>query len=370
MAKPAGMARRRVIPPLVLALALACLAPAAAASTYTVGSEQTLVTAQQRTAAQLKWWPDGPMGVQKTLTGYVFNSPNGPDAARSTGTLDNPIATGVTPRIQVAGARDLQDLGYASGGPLYEVRTNGSELLFLHLERYPTGDPKVWYGSVGLARSTDDGRSWRFLGEILTSELSYSQYRAAPPCGDVSPATFGQYVIRDVGGVNYFYAYDADVAPGPGCQIRMAVARAPVSEVVAASKRNTVSPWFKYYDGGWTQPGLGGASTDIWTGPQRTFAVSYNAAIDRYLMVMSSLETDGRYSLEVSESVDGIAWSTPTTLFADTRELYAPTIVGTGRSPATSGASFYVYYTSSALSPLGGFRWDDGSLRRRLISVR
>jgi hypothetical protein len=136
------MARHTVTALLAAVLVACALVPAtAAAATYTVGPEELVISAQQRANLGLKWWPDGPMGVEKTLAGYVFHSPDGPDVARASGSLANPVANGVTPRIQVAGARDLQDLGYASGGPLYQVRTNGSELLFLHLERYPTGDP-------------------------------------------------------------------------------------------------------------------------------------------------------------------------------------------------------------------------------------
>ena len=44
--------------------------------------------------------------------------------------------------------------------------------MFVHAERYPSGDVKVFYGSIGLALSENDGRTWRFLGEIFRPDLS------------------------------------------------------------------------------------------------------------------------------------------------------------------------------------------------------
>jgi hypothetical protein len=43
----------------------------------------------------------------------------------------------------------------------------------------------------------------------------------------------------------------------------VAVVRAKVDDVVAAARQHKVTPWFKYYNGGWTEPGLGGNYTRL-----------------------------------------------------------------------------------------------------------
>ena len=47
-------------------------------------------------------------------------------------------------------------------------------------------------------------------------------------------------------------------ATGPGQQV--AVARAPVADVVSFARQRKVAPWFKYYQGAWKQPALGGGT--------------------------------------------------------------------------------------------------------------
>jgi hypothetical protein len=56
-----------------LIVVAAALAPApAGAATYTTGAAETLVTPAERQALGLRWWPDGPMGVERDDLGYTF----------------------------------------------------------------------------------------------------------------------------------------------------------------------------------------------------------------------------------------------------------------------------------------------------------
>jgi hypothetical protein len=343
-------------------------APAAGTS-FITGLESTLVTAGQRKTLDLRYWPDGPMGVEKTRSGYLFHSPNGPNVARTKGRLDDPLRFGVTPNIEVEGARALTDVGYASGGPIYRDRSSGMRLMFVHAERFPNPlYPQRFYATVGLARSYDRGRSWRFLGEVFSPRLTYAAFKAGSPCGPRAGSSFGQFVVRRVAGVRYFYIYGPDQQAGTECPTNFAVARAPVSQVLAAAANGTVTRWSKYYNGTWVEPGLGGRSSDLWQGQLRSFAIAHNRALDRDLIVMARQVDDRRFSMVISESADGLSWSQPTTLFTVSGEIYAPTIVGRG-NPRVTGRRFFVYYTNSLLEPSGGFRWDDGALRRRQLSV-
>jgi hypothetical protein len=390
---------RRALPLGLMAVVagLALLPSAADASTVTAQSEQNLVTAAERRAVgvELNAWPDTPMGVEKTGTGgaaYTFYAANTNqhgrgDIARTVGALNDPIAAGVEPNLVVQGAREqIPDLGYAGGGPTYDASYQGLpfKLMFVHLEQYPDGIPAHGiYGSIGLAKSTDGGHTWQFLGQIFQEDRGYDQFADQESnglfCGDNSNTAVGvgEYVIRSEGGVDYFYIYSPDwpasCEPGQGTGATFAAARAPVSDVVAAAAGGGVSPWSKYDDPAWDQPALGGQSSDVLGGGEghfRSFSVSYNSYVDRYIMLQSVLTGSSlQQGVSFRDSCDGVHWSAPTTIFTEMGEIYDPSIIGIGADPRTTDHNFYVYYSHSLDAVLGGDRWQDGSLRRRPLSI-
>jgi hypothetical protein len=343
------------------------LVPPAVAATAS-GPEEVVLTADQRDAVGLDRWPDGPMGVDKSPGGYTFYGPNSGDIGRAQGALDNPAIADVSPSIAVQGAKQLKDVNYASGGPIFDAG-GGMQLMFVHLERRPPGSDHSWYASVGLAKSTDDGHTWTFLGEILKHNLRYSAFKRSHPCGAVAEASFGQYVIRSVGNASYLYIYSPDTQSN--CNGNIAVARAPVSTVVQAARRGVVSPWTKYRNGAWSEPGLGGRSSDVAPSrARRSFAIAYSSYLDRYILAMAKIVSPGVYGLEISTSTDGIHWTDPQVLFTAPAEIYAPTIVGTGSDPRIVDQQFYVYYSYSPhAATFAGYRWSDASLRRRMITI-
>jgi hypothetical protein len=351
---------------------------------YAVSPERTVVPANERHGAGLSFWPDGPLGVERSGSGLLFEGPNHGNIARTTGPLTDPAAS-ATPTIRVRGVTEaLPDTGYAAGGPIYQDPSSGMRLMFIHIERYPTGNPRGGsYASIGLARSTDGGKSWSFLGQIFTQNLTYDQFKSDPGrCGTdtesrqygVVNTSFGQYVIRTEGGVPYFYIYGSDTqAPPAGsdvpCPVSFAVARAPVSQVVSAAARGTVSGWSKYFDGSWDEPGLGGRSTDVWPGTRLlSFDVAYDSYLHEYVLVMPGVIDRNRFSLDLSVSRDGVSWSIPRPLFEQRGEIYAPTIVGFGPDPSVAGRSAYIYYTSSPRYLSLGTRWIDGRLQARVLA--
>jgi hypothetical protein len=348
-----------------IALSLTLASPAVALTT--AGKEEVVMTPSERASVGLGAWPDGPMGIQRSRAGYSFYGANSANVARTGGTLDHPAGSEVSSRIQVEGAKRLADVRYASGGPIYDAG-GGMKLMFIHLERSLAGTSKSWYGSIGLAKSTDGGRSWSFLGEIFKHNLSYSTYKRSRPCGDVAEASFGQYVLRSSGGTNYFYSYSPDTQRN--CDVTFAVARAPVAAVIQRARHGGVSRWSKHYNGTWRQPALGGRSSNVAppNSPRRSFAMAYDADRKRYVLAMTRLFTWGVFGLEISHSTDGVNWTSPQVVFTTVGEVYAPTIVGTGPDPAVATKSFYVYYSYSPQGGLGGYRWSDASLRRRLLS--
>lgn len=123
----------------------------------------------------------------------------------------------------------------------------------------PFGD-SLHYDAIGYAVSTNHGKTWTIKSQVITSP--YSTLRgdtAAFPnqtyyYGDGDPRLFvgtasgyfyvyyGSRVVDKSGGWKAFYAH---------------VARAPIADKMAPGS------WRKWYDGTWTQPGLGGRESNM-----------------------------------------------------------------------------------------------------------
>jgi len=132
---------------------------------------------------------------------------------------------------------------------LSHVEWSGNTLLgWVHAE---TGDrPGQGLWSMSLVSSEDEGRSWQRLGQIITGTDQWTQ-------GKVTGE--GDCTVVD-GEDGYYYAY---------CLRRRGnatiVARAPV-------KSPGPGNWKKYFNGSWSQPGLGGDSTPLAKGVGNTVA--------------------------------------------------------------------------------------------------
>jgi hypothetical protein len=168
-------------------------------------------------------------------------------------------------------------------------------LAFIHVE-HPTVKDNAYYtgrGRVGLAWSADFGEHFTYLGDIIIPYGDTIDYNveAAP------------YIIKD----GYFYVYYKD----PCSNGNMAVARAPVADVLAAARAGTVTPWKKYRDGAWNSDGLGGACTaiSVWGGITHTDAV-YSSYTNKYYLLISKGNYGGETSwIKLHESTDGITWT-------------------------------------------------------------
>ena len=326
----------------------------------TFGAEELIISRAQLEAVGLKWWPDGVMGVlPTTISGqYEFFAANSSNIGQATGTLDHPIIGSVTPAIVIGGMKHAYQ--YAAGGPVYIDQATQTRLLFYHAEIWPGGDYHNYYAVIGMARSTDAGRSWTDLGEIIRPNMP------------IGVATRGVEIFSGSYTVNgdYFYVYFEDfLASGQvNC---LAVARARVSDVLAAAINSAdVVGWNKFYNGSWGEPALGGKSSSLELGNPSCYwgDVSYNDYIQRYLLVCASYADPGIYTLQLSESQDGLNWS-PRQVVAETTttdELCDPTLVGLGADSRKSSNQLYVYYTRSVAG--GWNRWSDANLMRRLIS--
>lgn len=339
-----------------------------------VANRETIVQAATRKASGLPAWPDGSIGVLRTGSTYVFFGPNGHPGggrgsatiARSVGTLDNPVARMVQPNITVQNLKDHYD--YVNGGHVYSDPTTGMLLMFYHAEKWPQGYSQVIYGLYGMAKSTDGGETWTDLGEIVTPQMPYQDQIPAGvnPSSLAVPMPGAPYVVAG----NYFYVYFKDRASSSSPTTWLAVARAPVAQVVQAALHNdTVVDWSKYYDGNWNEPGLGGRASSLEVGnPQaRWYDVSYNDYLHEYLMITSASSSATDTELYQVDSPDGLNWGARHVVEEDFGSNFYPTIVGLGNDTRITGSQFYVYY---ARSNIGYAAWDDATLVRRLVSCQ
>jgi hypothetical protein len=329
-------------------------------------------------------WPDTPMGIIKTATGYEFFGSDGGQHLRqmwqghwvgnnkwgsvvtTVGTLDDPLGSGdpqdvtVSPNPDAGVNANYPSYGYMGGGPVYQVPAGmpgaGNLLATYHAE-LPVD---ALYAALGLAASSDNGLTWTDLGEIIRLNQAYALGLDGYEIGD------GPLVLSPDG--KYFYLYFPDwIANGTlhaTTTTNVSVARALVASVLEAafgSTRPHAVPFEKFYRGSWhLQPGIGGASTDLIPNVpgQGYLDIHYNSALSRYVMITSNDTTFG-----YAESVDGLNWTVPALLGTFGPVAAYPTAVGLGADPHVLGQTYYVYFTHL---PSNG--WKGGSLRRITVS--
>jgi len=87
------------------------------------------------------------------------------------------------------------------------------------------------------------------------------------------------------------------------------VARAKVTDVVAAAKNGTVSAWNKYFNGGWTEPGMHGDRDAIAVAGICHTQAAYSTYDKKYYLVMTSMNWSGVNTyIKLYQSDDCVTW--------------------------------------------------------------
>lgn len=129
---------------------------------------------------------------------------------------------------------------------------------------------------VSLATSTDKGLTWKNEG-LIVANYDPKQPKSAPEKDHVGlfrkeyEGDFYLHVDKTGG---YFYLYCLnyfDFTTG-GQYMRNIVARCAIKDKMAPGK------WTKFYNGGWTEPALGGKATHV-----NAYYVMYNTYLKKYL---------------------------------------------------------------------------------------
>lgn len=334
---------------LIVVATLTATAKSASAIDISVGSPQIIYTKSQRKAGGAAW-PDGSFGVVSRGNGaYDFYAANSTRITLTTGTLSNPAGTKRS--VSITGV-PRGSFSYLAGGPVYTDPYSGARLLIYHAEKGGAGNS--FYSMLGMAVSTDpNGQVFRDLGVIIQPNR----------IGGQAEVGGGSFAVVN----GYLNVYYSDFL-NDGTWASVAVARAPMAELLSNALLGKSTAFNKYYSGDWLEPGIHGKASSLEAGTPANvwLGMSYNDYLNRLVMVSAQWAPSG-VDLYLSSSADGVNWSPRQPVALDSGEQYYPTIIGTGANPQHSGQSFYVYYTDSQKGAFG--RWSDAQLRRRQITI-
>lgn len=240
---------------------------------------------------------------------------------------------------------------YDNGGAwlMSVFRKSGNNMIgFYHAEDHefpphPNPDNIAWK-SIGLCTSSNNGDTWTKRGQIITSSTPKPSYPKWGGNGD-------HCVVYDTNNSRWVCYYQEHF-------ICMAVSYDP---------NGMPGTWYKYYNGDFTQSGLGGANSPVpglQNHPGGNPSVHYNTYIDRWVMVWHVW--DGPYpgpaSIWLSTSTDMVNWDTPIHLVSaeGNEKMWYPTIIGS--SDIEAGQSAWLYY---AYWP-NKYNWPRQFLRRKI----
>jgi len=247
-------------------------------------------------------------------------------------------------------------------------------LMFNHLEFRKHN----WNVRLGLSYSSDGGKTFHWVGNILGP---------AGECGKTLTKTctssnmgLANYIIKD----GYFQVYyqdqvlpDKQSAAGDGTQV--AVARAKVADVVSAAKQLKVTPWFKYHNGQWTEPGIGGDFTPLNLKPQGYMHgdAIFVKPLNQYAIVAQTGDKGNdrkhwRKAIVLSFSSDGFNWSDWQEVHSQPLDNKAtncyPSLVSYGPDNEVAGETFAVVYNyrNGEKAPIAG---GDTELRAVQVTI-
>jgi len=235
-----------------------------------------------------------------------------------------------------------------------------------------------FYSSLGLAVSTDDGKTFKVAGQILQPSQPMSVFTRG---GRYMPVGYGSLIVADANGKHidsppvdpsgaYFYLFYNDLLPGlpGGCAnfICAGVARAHYADVIMAALSgdpHRIATVFHKFDGAspdpWTQPatsdtpdqsGTAGKYAPLWSDEAAGgVGVIYDGSFDVYLAVYQTLA-----GLKLRASNDLLHWTRPIgpPIQEPGRTLYYPTLIGETGDPNVAGPTPRLYFSSF---PIGMF---------------
>jgi hypothetical protein len=231
------------------------------------------------------------------------------------------------------------DKYWLSGGILSGPVGSGTYYAVIHSEYHyhSTGASNFnWFRRLGLAKSTNLGLTWHYMGDILTSDMSdtIADFSGAPAfqAGPGDPSVFAAWSS------GYLYVsyttFWADVTTGARTE-QTNIARCPLASIA------TTSCWHKWNNGAWASPGIGGHNTPLWMGEDNA-SISWDSYLNAFIAVGHSSSYVSFIS--TATSLDTQNWTAPQH-FVDDSLLpgFYIWLVNTNADPFTLGSVFRVY---------------------------
>jgi hypothetical protein len=217
---------------------------------------------------------------------------------------------------------------------LYEIDAD-EWLAVLHYEDQDAGSRECF--RMGVAYSNDTAKSFTHLGFILKTDLADSIIKSGICSSLINIAGTGMRWDDE-----YLYVYFSDMNEPDRSDRHIAVARAEKNTVIENARKGLNTSWFKYYNGEWNEPGLGGHSQSLGTLGDYHTTMMYNNHINKWVLINAI----GR-SINLRRSADPLDFNVPDELVYNipqgARVAYS-TIQPHQENMHACGKEFYIYY--------------------------
>jgi hypothetical protein len=319
----------------------ACAAPAVALSVSK--AVQVIRPDEFKVADGVDHQPDGPivtyreLGKQRWLLSFWNKTHGGIDQVVSAGNTDEPLSKiiGVEPQRSFFNYDNTLFSGNFWVVNTYQANTG--ILAFIHVEnaegseKHLDGGHTTGKTRIGIAWSSDEGRSFRYLGHIIV------------PFGDTDSFNIQglPYLVKE----GFFYIYFHD-------STGFTVARAPVAEVLTAAQQGQVSSWMKYNgpEMGFSSSGLGGPSKKLGVDGISHSDAACSTVTDKCYLILTRMNWGGQDTwVRLFESTDGLNW----TMIRNVAQQPAAAVKGgyqfativneDGKDNGNVGRHFYLY---------------------------